>query len=188
MTIEVVSNYVANFDPWWMIAIALLLILLDWFLLETDALSVVGFSIFLLAILNFSNAPDLVQLWSYPILLFVSYYGNRKFISKFRQAKVPFEDNNFDNLVGKTATLAVVEGAITGSDHFYKYKKNIEVENYQVEPGSPHQSLYKAHFSDGKVLPAQLAESRIPRDGATVEVIAVRYGTVMVKTREDEDV
>jgi membrane protein implicated in regulation of membrane protease activity len=188
MTIETVSNYVSNFDPWWMISIALLLILLDWFLLETDAFSVFGVSVFLLALLNMMNAPALVQIWSYPIFLFVSYYGNRKFISKLRQAKVPFEDNDITKLVGKTATLMVVEGAITGGDHFYKYKKNIEVENYQVEPGSPHGSLYKAHFPDGRVFPAQLTETSIPLDGATVEVTSVRHGTVMVKIWENEDV
>ena len=178
-----IAEVIARFDPWWMVAVALLLILLDWFVAQSDALSAVGFSIILLAILNAFGASPSVQLWCYPLAFFASYFGQRQLFSKLGQAPVPFEDQDVQKHVGQVGALKVIQGAITGADHFYKYKEGIDVENASPATRSEHEALYRVILSDGSSLPAKILSSDGIVDGIAVDIVSVNHGTALVKIR-----
>jgi hypothetical protein len=76
--VEQAAEFVANFDPWWMVTIAIALVLLDWLLLQTEAFMAIGFGTLILAAENALHFSPMVQLWSYPIAIFSSFFLQRK--------------------------------------------------------------------------------------------------------------
>lgn len=182
MEFDHIAEAIARFDPWWMIATALILILLDWFVAQSDALSAIGFSIILLAVLNALGVSAQVQLWSYPIAFFLSYFGQRKLFSKLGQAAVPFESKSSDDHVGQVGHLKVIEGAITGSSHFYTYKDDISVES--LTASEKHENLLKVILADGAILPARFVSEGEIIDGLPVEIVSITHGTANVKKRD----
>ena len=181
MEFEHIAEAIARFDPWWMIATALFLILLDWFVAQSDALSAIGFSIILLAVLNALGVSAQIQLWSYPLAFFVSYFGYRKLFSKLGEARVPFEGKSADDHIGQVGHLKVIEGAITGASHFYTYKDDIPVESSSAS--KTHESLIKVVLADGLILPARFVSEGEIIDGLPVEIVSVTHGTANVKKR-----
>ena len=190
--VEQVAEFIANFDPWWMVAIAIALIALDWLLLQTEAFMTLGLGTLILAIINALDFSPMVQLWSYPIIIFASFFLQRKFFEIITTAKTPY--NSLETIgvkglkahVGKTGTLIITLNKDESSDHFYSYKEN----RYQGSDIDPERrtetktAVTKVLLSDGSTHPSKFIGDSEMRDGQGVRVIGIDNGALMVEEEE----
>jgi len=177
MDVDYFAQALANFDPWWMIALALVLVLVDWALIQTEALMTVGIAIFFAALLNAVDVAPIIQLWSLPILAFIAYSVQRPIYSRLAsKEKPPYEP--IDNEVGSEGTLIVRYNRSTAASHYFKYKENIKLENV---PEETVDFVCKVSLEDGRVFPAIIQEGVPVKDGSSVTVIGVQNGALIVK-------
>jgi membrane protein implicated in regulation of membrane protease activity len=177
MNIDYFSQVLSNFDPWWMIAFAIVLVLIDWALIQTEAFMTVGIGIFFAALLNAVDAPPILQLWSLPILAFIAYLVQRPIYSKLAsKQKSPYE--SLDNEVDSEGTLIVRYNSSVAAAHYFKYKENIDLEK---APEETVDYVCKVSLKDGRVFPALLQEGLEVQDGLNVRVTEVQNGALKVE-------
>ena len=177
MNIDYFSQVLSNFDPWWMIAFAIVLVLIDWAFIQTEAFMTVGIAIFFAALLNAVDAPPILQLWSLPILAFIAYLVQRPIYSKLAsKQKSPYQ--SIDNEVGSEGTLIVRYNSSAAAAHYFKYKENIDLEK---APEETVDYVCKVSLKDGRVFPALLQEGLEVQDGLNVRVTEVQNGALKVE-------
>ncbi len=181
--VQEVAQFVADFDPWWMVAIAICLILLDWALLQTEAFLTLGLGTLMLAVVNALDFPPLVQLWSYPFAILGSFFLQRRFFSLITTTKSPYESletigiKGLDAHVGKIGTLKVLSNKDESSDHFFSYKDQIHLETR--EEGIVR-SVTKVELEDGSIYPSTYVGDIEYFDGEKVRVTGVSNGALLV--------
>ena len=177
MNVDYFAEVLSNFDPWWMIAVAIVLVLIDWALIQTEALMTLGIAVLLAALLNAIDAAPMVQLWSLPILAFAAYSIQRPIYSKLAsKEKSPYEP--IEKEVGAEGTLIVRYNRSTASSHYFKYKENIDLE---TAPEDSVNYVCKVSLKDGRVFPAILSGEMLPENGLSVKVTGVRNGALILK-------
>ena len=194
MTVEQAAQFIANFDPWWMVAIAIALILLDWLLLQTQAFMTLGLGTLLLAIINALGFSPMVQLWSYPITIFVSFFLQRKFFELITIAKTPYESletmgvKGLQVHVGEIGTLKILSDKDESSDHFYSYKDSLyhgsDIDS-ERRTETKITAVTKVLLSDGSTHPSKFVGVSEMRDGLGVRVIGVSNGVLMVEEEKN---
>ena len=188
--VEHVAEFVANFDPWWMVAIAIALVLLDWLLLQTEAFMALGFGTLILAGENALNVSPMVQIWSYPIAIFVSFFIQRKIYEMITTAKNPYQSletmgsNGLEGHVGKIGKLKIISNKNESSDHFFSYKDNLFKESSidsEKKTEARTTSIIKVLLEDGSLHPAHFVGSSDTFDGLGVKVTSIYNGALMVE-------
>ena len=187
--VEQVAEFIANFDPWWMAAIAIALILLDWLLLQTEAFMILGLGTLILAIINALDFSPMVQLWSYPIALFASFFLQRKIFEVITTAKTPYKSletmgvKGLEVHVGEIGTLKILSNKDESSDHFFSYKDSLyHGSDIDHEPRTETKiTVTKVLLSDGSTHPSKFVGGSEMRDGLGVRVIGVSNGALMVE-------
>jgi len=167
-------------DPWWMVAVALTLIILDWIYLGTDALMVTGVAIIIMAILNALGLPNGLQLWLCPVALFLAFSMQRKFFNSITSKKSNYtlEEKNYSGAMG---IFILREAKNESESYFYEYKKTIHVEEFNVAVA---QRICKVKLDgSGEVLPA-IDDSESLKNGERVLVIGELNGALLVKKEE----
>jgi hypothetical protein len=190
--VEQIAVFIANFDPWWMVATAIVLILLDWMLLQTVAFITLGLGTLILALINALGFSPMVQLWSYPIAIFSSFFIQRKLFELITTVKTPYDSLETMGLkglqvhVGKTGTLKVISNKDESSDYFYSYKDSL-YEGSDIDPknttGTNIPDIIKVLMSDGSMHPSKVIGNTEIRDGLIVKVIGVSNGALMVEEK-----
>ena len=184
MTVEQAAQLIANFDPWWMVAIAIALILLDWLLLQTQAFMTLGLGTLILAIINALDFSPMVQLWSYPITLFVSFFLQRKFFEVITIAKTPYDTletmgvKGLQVHIGEIGTLKVLSDKDESSDYFFSYKDSID---YETKPETETAIVTKVLLPDGSIHPSKFVGASERHDGLQIRVIGVSNGALVVE-------
>ena len=188
--VEQTAQFIANFDPWWMVAIAISLILLDWVLLQTEAFLTLGLGTLFLAIINALNFPPLVQLWSYPVVILASFFLQRRLFSLITSARSPYRSletmgtKGLEAHVGKSGTLKVLSNKDESSDHFYSYKDEIKLESEltrETRAEATATSVTKVELSDGTIHPSRYVGESEFYDGQKIKVIGVSNGALLVE-------
>jgi len=190
--VEQIAVFIANFDPWWLVATAIVLILLDWMLLQTVAFITLGLGTLILALINALGFSPMVQLWSYPIAIFSSFFIQRKLFELITTVKTPYDSLETMGLkglqvhVGKTGTLKVISNKDESSDYFYSYKDSL-YEGSDIDPknttGTNIPDIIKVLMSDGSMHPSKVIGNTEIRDGLIVKVIGVSNGALMVEEK-----
>jgi membrane protein implicated in regulation of membrane protease activity len=179
-TFNALAEILGNLDPWWMVACALLLILVDWFYAQTDALMVIGFAIIMCSIVNAMGFSGQFQLWFTPFSLFLSYFGQRKLFALLTSDKSPYTESP-KLLVGETGVFVIRESTNESDSYFYEYKKNIHVENQHEVVVT--KILKVILDGSGETYPAIDHSSKI-KNGQKVVVVAEINGSLSVITEE----
>jgi len=191
--VEQLAAFIANFDPWWMVAIAIALILLDWLLLETEAFMTLGLGTLILAIINALDFSPMVQLWSYPIALIASFFIQRKSFELITSAKSPYESletmgvEGLQVHLGEVGTLKFISNRNESSDHYFSYKDSL-YQDSDIDPERRTETeitaVTKVLLSDGSTHPSKFIGDSEMRDGLGVRVIGVSNGALMVEEEE----
>jgi len=188
--VEQVAEFVANFNPWWMVAFAIALILLDWLLLQTEAFMTLGLGTLILAIINAFDFSPMVQLWSYPIAIFASFFLLRKFFKLITTAKNPYDSlkqmgkKGLQIHIGESGALKVLSNKDESSDHFFSYKDSLYQGSdidHEKRTATKIAAVTKVLLSDGSTHPSKLIGDSEMRDGLGVRVIGVSNGALVVE-------
>ena len=188
--VEQAAEFVANFDPWWMVTIAIALVLLDWLLLQTEAFMALGFGTLILAAENALHFSPMVQLWSYPIAIFSSFFLQRKLYELITTAKTPYQylettgKNGLEGHVGKIGTLKIILNKNESADHFFSYKDNLYKDSsIHSEPKTEttNTDTIKVSLEDGSLHPAHFVGRSDTIDGLRVKVKSVYNGALLVE-------
>ncbi len=184
--IEQLAQIVANFDPWWMIAIAIALVLLDWTLIHTEAFLTVSIAIFFMALVNAVDLAPVVQLWLYPVALLGSYFLQRRFYETITNVDTPYKLTKshsgtiapLDTRIGEIGTLKVLTSKNESTDHFFAYKEKMHLETKEINDTSV---VLKVELSDGSVFPARYTGTIEVYDGLRVKVASVQDGALVTQ-------
>ena len=188
--VELVAEFIANFNPWWMVAIAIVLILLDWLLLQTEAFMTLGLGTLILAIINALDFSPMVQLWSYPIAIFASFFLQRRLFELITTAKTPYDSLEMMGVkglhvhVGEIGTLKFISNKNESSDHFFSYKDSLyqgsDIDS-EKRTETKIMAVTKVLLSDGSMHPSKFIGDSAMRDGLGVRVIGVSNGALIVE-------
>jgi hypothetical protein len=188
--VEQIAIFIANFDPWWMVATAIALILLDWMLLQTVAFITLGLGTLILALINALGFPPMVQLWFYPVAIFASFFMQRQLIELITTVKTPYDSletmgvKGLQVHVGKTGTLKVISNKDESSDYFYSYK-DTRYQGSDIDSkntiGPNISDITKVLMSDGSTHPSKFIGNSEMHDGLLVRVLGVSNGALMVE-------
>ena len=188
--VEQVAEFIADFDPWWMVSIAIALILLDWLLLQTEAFMTLGAGALILAIINALDFSPIVQLWSYPITMFVLFFLQRRFAEVITIAKTPYDSletmgvKGLHVRVGELGTLKVLSDKDESSDHFFSYKDSLyqgsDIDS-ERRTETKLTAVTKVLLSDGSTHPSTFIGDSEMRNGLRIRVMGVSNGALMVE-------
>lgn len=167
----------AALDPWWMIAVALILIIVDWMYLGTDALMISGVAIIMMAALNAIGMPSILQLWLCPVTLLLAFAMQRKFFNLITSKKSNYTLEEKSH-VGSMGVFILRESKNESESYFYGYKNNIHVEEF-IEPNT-HKICKVMLETSGGIFPA-IDETSSIKNGDRVLIIGELNGALLVK-------
>ncbi len=166
------------------------LILLDWLLLQTEAFMTLGLGTLILAIINAFDFSPMVQLWSYPIAIFASFFLQQRFFKIITKAKNPYDSlkemgvKGLQIHIGESGTLKVLSNKDESSDHFFSYKDSLyqgsDIDQ-ERRTGPKITTVTKVLLSDGSTHPTKFIGDSEMHDGLGVRVIGVSNGALVVE-------
>lgn len=183
ISFERIALMVASMSPWWLVAIALVLIMTELLIVGTSETSlIVGFALLLVAALNAIGASGYFQVCAFPAGLLIAYLGQRKFYRAITNKGEGYESlYGKRNYVGKKGVLTVKESKNESEDYFYDYKKSMPLEvSHPVSVVKVTRVLVEG---TGEVLPA-MDETGLLKDGQVVLIVAENNGALVVKSQE----
>jgi membrane protein implicated in regulation of membrane protease activity len=167
---------ISSTDPMWFVFFALLLFLLDWFLLQTEALSVLAGGLLIVAFLDFVQVSPIIQIWSFPVSLAVAYFGQRKVFLLLRTGPTPFEET--ETHIGQIGVIKTIELKNESSSFFYDFKKSHD--NSGLGNGDKEIKIFTIILENGSSLPVETAKQEFD-GGEKVRIISVQNGTATVE-------
>ena len=177
MNFEQVALWLANLDPWWMISLGILLVILDLNILTSEYLTTISFSLIIMAFSSMAGLPATLQLWCIPLFLLVAYMGTNHVYSKIALSEPSYKDG-IDTRVGQFGSVIIKEVKNDTADFFYSYKNNIDIETKETREIGIDRT-YKIKFEDGEVLP--IKEFNTPLfQGDRVKVMRIYNGAAVV--------
>jgi hypothetical protein len=181
--VDQAAQIVENFDPWWMLTFAIMLVLIDWALLHTEAFLTLGIATLLLALLNALDVPGIIQLWMYPVSIFASFLAQRKFFALITSAESPYKSlknmgiSSMQEHIGEIGTLKVLSNTDMSGDHFYSYKDEMNIEDRKIKNND---TITKTLLPNGSILPSNYVGNKGLLDGRKVRVTAIANGALVV--------
>ena len=167
---DTIANYsilVSGFDPWYLISTAILIILIDIFLINSETFLWFGVALFLVALGNAANLPPYVQLWSYPVALFAVFISQRYIGQILYRSPDPYRD--LETYVGQTGILLMRISTTDNADHFHHTPSLSELETMSDDKRLQESiTIIRVEFPDGKILPAKLKDLEKFKDGDEV--------------------
>ena len=145
---ESLGNFLLETNPWWFVAIGLLLIIVDLAIISTDFLLFLGVSaILLLAPRLLTDSAPLMS-WSIPATLFVSYVASEKILNILFRNSERFDPES--EIVGKSGIITSIENKNLSLGTFYTYRSTIR---HETEISHVPDTSLRITLSDGLVLP-----------------------------------
>jgi membrane protein implicated in regulation of membrane protease activity len=179
MDINNIAYLISGFDPWLLLSLALILVLIDWMFTQTEALMALGIALIPISALNALNVAPQLQLWSYPLFILITYFSQRFLYSKLlSNTKSPYE--GIDSNIGKFGSLIVSITEYKNSNYFYRYKDSIEGESSNK---NQIDTILKVCLDDGQVFPAIYADKSEVSSGLEVKVVAINNGSLIVMNK-----
>jgi membrane protein implicated in regulation of membrane protease activity len=178
MNVNIVANALADINPWVLLTVGAVLIVIDLLLVQTAALAPIGVAVFAVGLLSSLHVNPKAVLWSIPIFLITAFLLQKKFYTRISKKIVPAEQKS-DSYIGMQGRLKVLELKEDGAAEFYSYKNNIGVETAPSAKDST--LLLKIIFDDGEALPAEMENGTIPVEGSIVKVINIINEKAIIK-------
>ena len=167
------SILVSSFDPWYIVSFAVLIILIDIFLINSETFLWFGVALILVAILNAMNLSPIIQLWSYPVSLFIVFVSQRYIGQILYRSPDPYRD--LETYIGQVGTLRIESSKTDNAAHFQNTPSlsvldSMSNDNEQIS----NITLAKIEFSDGKIFPAKIKNIEKFKDGDSVSPSSVQ--------------
>jgi len=177
MKFEHVALWLASLDPWWMIALGIILVILDLKILTSEYLTTISLALVMMAIGNMVGLPATLQLWFIPLFLLASYIATDKVYSKIAVSEPSYKDG-IDSRIGQYGSVILKEIKNDTSDFFYSYKNSIDIET-KITSTPSIDKTYKIKFEDGEVLPIK-EFNELLMHGDRVKVLGIFNGAAVV--------
>ena len=168
-TIVNLSNLVSSFDPWYIVSCAILIILIDIFLVNSETFLWFGVSLIIIACVNALNLPPIIQLWSYPVSLFIVFVSQRYIGQILYRSPDPYRD--LETYIGQAGTLRIQTSHADNSTHFQNTPSLNVLDSMSANTDKDELSnitLVSIEFSDGKIFPAKIKNFENYKDGDEV--------------------
>jgi len=166
---------VASFDPWYIVSIAIAIIVIDIFLINSETFLWIGIALFLIAFGNAINLHPLIQLWSYPVALILVFVAPR-YIGKLLY-RTPDPYKSLETYVGQSGRLRIKTSVTDNARHFQDDASRKVLDSMSGEEENELQesiTVVKIEFSDGKIFPAILKDGSKLKDGDLAIVRSVQ--------------
>ena len=163
------SILVSSFDPWYLISIAILVILLDIFLINSETFLWIGVALIIVALGNAVNLPPFFQLWSYPIALFAVFISQRYIGQILYRSPDPYRE--LETYVGQTGILRIKTSTTDNATHFQDAPSLNVLDSMSNNTDKDLEEsiiLVRIEFPDGKIFPAKLKDFEKFKDGDEV--------------------
>lgn len=134
----------ADIDIFWVLSIAIAILILDVFVLGTTALLLVSAALFIFAgLAQFIHDP-VVLTWSVPAILVVLFAIQRTLINFSVSQKLPYQEKRNGTY---KAVVQLAEDPESSANYFYSYKDDKLAGS---QDRKPDQKRYKALLPDGR--------------------------------------
>lgn len=134
----------ADIDIFWVISIAVAILILDVFVLGTTALLLVSAALFIFAVLTLFIHDPVMLTWSVPAILVLVFAIQRALINVSVSQKLPYQEKRIGTF---KAVVQLAEDPESSSNYFYSYKDDKQAGS---EERKPNQKRYKALLPDGR--------------------------------------
>ena len=168
------ASVILSFNPWYIASVAIVLIAIDIFLVNSETLLWIALALFIVAGGNAYDLPPAIQLWSYPVSLFAVLVAQR-IIGRFLY-RTPDPYRGLETYVGQTGRLRVKKSVTDNAQYFRSDPSRAVLESKTGGDESQDQdsiTIVQIELSDGKILPAVIDDGSEPEDGAVVKVSVV---------------
>lgn len=165
---------VSSFNPWYIVSIAIAIIAIDVFLINSETFLWVGIALFLIAFFNAINIHPLLQLWSYPVALFAVFVAQRYIGQILYRTPDPYRD--LETYIGQSGRLRIKTSVTDNAAHFHNVPSLKVLDSMSGEKETELQesiTVVKIEFTDGKIFPAKLKDISKFKDGDMVVVNSV---------------
>lgn len=170
--LEILSLYILQADPWWIIFFALVLIAVDWILINSEVFLVIGIAALKFAMSLFFFKDFAYILWLIPFFLFTSFYFQRALFSSVTSSKLP--DENL-SIVGMWGTIKKFSDKNQSKEVFFSYDTSIEkTDHFTIETAN-------VVLADGRSFTV-LNASEVS-DGDHVKITSYKNGLTTVKRK-----
>ena len=172
----ILLSLIAQLDPWWVVALAVLLVIFSFTVFESEyLLSASGGLIFWAAFLALPTGP-IFKLIALPPCLFGAYFAQVKLIKKVSLKEIPMEQDARSK-IGRKGSLKVIELDTSGESFYYQYKNQISEET--ITQKARPTLRYRVVLETGESLDANPVYEG-PMAGDSVVTIAIENGTAIV--------
>jgi len=166
---------VSSFNPWYIVSIAILIIAIDVFLINSETFLWVGFALFIIAFGNAINISPFLQLWSYPAALFAVFIAQRYIGQLLYRTPDPYRD--LETYVGQSGRLRIKKSIVDNANYFQNdaSRNVLDSMSSKIEDNVQESiTITKIEFTDGKIFPAILADLTKFKDGDMVAVSSIQ--------------
>jgi membrane protein implicated in regulation of membrane protease activity len=145
---ESLGNFLLETNPWWFVAIGLMLIIIDLAIISTEFLLFLGLSAILMLVPRLVTDNAVIVSWSLPVTLFISYAASEKFLKVLFRNSDKLEPG--DNIIGRSGVITKLENKNLPLGKFYSYRTTIP---HETEISEVSEISLRVTLSDGIVLP-----------------------------------
>lgn len=172
------AEVLGSLDPWWMIAFGLILIIVDWIYLSTDALMVTGVAIIMMAGLNAIGLPNTLQLWLCPVTLLIAFAGQRRFFNHITSNKsnYQFEEKKYTGMEG----VFIMREEIKNESESFFFENKSTIPNEVFKESEKYKICKVKLIQTGEVFSA-VDESGSIKNGENVFITGEINGALVVK-------
>jgi hypothetical protein len=170
------ADLVSGFDPWWVIAAALLLIAVAAMLLDSEILLGFAWGILVWGMILIFVEESFYRMVAFPACLFLGYFGQVKVYRNLTLGTVPYEKSELGFLL-ETGTIRTTTTDNRGANFYYNYKDQV---GHDSPPKQESVILTKVITRDGTVFPVRKMGLDF-KDGDQVKIIAIENGAAVVE-------
>ena len=146
---EPIYQIIGEIDLLWFISAAILILILDIFILGTTALLIVSGTLFVFSVLKVFIDDPVVLTWSIPVIFIALFFIQRLVINATVAQKLPYQESRVGSF---NATVKLAENPSASADYFYGYKDEKQAVLNESQSDSKR---YKAFLDDGRTYTLQ---------------------------------
>lgn len=118
-----ISNGLLALDPKWLVAVALVFILIDWILVNSIAFLILGIATLKMAVVIYFFPNSEIVPFLIPIFLLSSFLSQRMIFYPFYGSRSPDEARN---ILGKVGIVQKISSVNHSKEYFFNYKEASE--------------------------------------------------------------
>lgn len=170
------AEAISDVNIWYLLSVAIILVIVDFFFFATTVLLAIALGLLIPIIANATDLHPQIQLWSYPIGMFLGFLSQHFLFQKLTKKSHPYELEK--QFVGTHGIVILTTEENAAATHFYQYKKGIANEEVPNE----HSSVVSAKLklNSGETFPIEPPHTNL-QNGSTAVIQGFVGNAVMIK-------